>query len=72
MPAEIDIMVRHDGSITLLQPVSEIGKNWIEQNVESEEWQWLGRFLGIDSHEATVIIEAAGLDGLIVWGDNND
>jgi len=47
-----------------LTPVSEEAKQWIDDNVASEPWQWLGRSLVIENRYLADIIEGMVNDGL--------
>jgi hypothetical protein len=47
-PALADFAVHHDGSVSLVQPLTAAGKAWIEENVDTDGAQYLGRWLGVD------------------------
>lgn len=36
------------GSICLVTPVSDFAKEWVDENVHIEGWQWLGPSFGVD------------------------
>lgn len=49
----------------LIQPKSETAKQWIDENVQTEPWQWLGDSLAIDHHYIDTIATAIQEVGLI-------
>ncbi len=34
----------------LIKPKTEAAKNWIDENVKTEPWQWLAGNLAVDHH----------------------
>ncbi len=57
----------------LIQPKTELARKWIDENVCSEPWQWLGNNLAVDHHFIENIVggmREAGLtlhDVEIIW-----
>lgn len=45
---EIDIEVTSGGSVFLVRPLTDAGRDWLHENVESEGWQWLGDALAVE------------------------
>jgi hypothetical protein len=37
-----DVLVRYEGILFLFGPLTDRAKDWLEQNVEIEPWQWSG------------------------------
>lgn len=67
MKDTIDLIVTSDGgSLVGIQPLSEGGKAWFEENVATEPWQWLGQVCWIDARYAADLLEGAAYDGLEV------
>lgn len=65
MTKEHDFEVYHAGSIVQIKPISQAATDWLDENVESEGWQWLGRSLSIEHRLAEPVIEGmldAGLE----------
>lgn len=59
-----DFLVRDCGSIVQIQPLTKGAFVWVESQLETEPWQWLGPTLNIDRRFAGDIIrgmKAAGL-----------
>ncbi len=43
-----DFQIADHGSIISIKPVSEAARTWVDENVVSEPWQWLGGALCVD------------------------
>jgi hypothetical protein len=50
-----DVLVRNEGSVFVFCPLTEAARNWIEDNVESESWQWFGSALVVDHRYAAAL-----------------
>ena len=37
-----DIEISHGGSIALVTPLTDAGREWINDNLQVEAWQWMG------------------------------
>ncbi len=48
MEATPDVLVRNEGTVFLFCPLTERAKNWLEENVETEPWQWFGTVLVVE------------------------
>jgi hypothetical protein len=46
-PTMSDFQIADHGSIISIKPVSEAARTWVEENVVSEPWQWLGGALPV-------------------------
>ncbi len=60
-----DVYISNNGSVFSFQPVTQAGKDWIEENVQTEPWQWLGNTLAIESRFAGELTDgmiSAGLE----------
>jgi hypothetical protein len=53
-------------SMVLITPVSYVGRQWIDENLQVEGWQWLGRSLAVDKRYAAPIVDGMIGDGLDV------
>jgi hypothetical protein len=59
-----DVLVRNEGSVFVFCPLTERAKDWIEDNVESESWQWFGNALVVEHPYAAALglgMQDAGL-----------
>ncbi len=64
-----DVLVRNEGSILMLTPDSDSGREWIDENLGLESWQWLGNSCAIEWRYAPAIIEGMWEDGLEVTSE---
>lgn len=61
-----DVRVESDSSMVLITPVSYVGRQWIDENIQAEGWQWLGGSLAVDKRYAEPIVNGMLNDGLDV------
>jgi hypothetical protein len=61
-----DVRVESDSSMVVITPVSYLGRQWIDEHVQADSWQWLGTSLAIDKRYAAPIVEGMLDDGLAV------
>jgi hypothetical protein len=59
-----DILIRDEGTIVALSPVTKRGRAWVDDNLQAEPWQWLGGALCVDHRMAQDIINGMTMDGL--------
>lgn len=53
------------GSVVTFRPVTQAAKDWVEENVHTEGWQWMGSVFAVDHRFVQDLIDgmvAAGLD----------
>ncbi len=60
-----DIQLQNHGSLRLVRPVTDAGREWIDENVDSEA-QWFGGALAVEPRYVQAIVEGMQLDGLEV------
>jgi len=66
-----DVRVESGGrlaSMVLITPVSYVGRQWIDENLQVEGWQWLGGSLAVDKRYAAPIVDGMIGDGLDLEG----
>jgi len=61
-----DMLVRNCGSIWQLFPLSQKATDWINDNVETESWQWMGSSLAVDGRFVGPLLDGARAAGLKV------
>jgi hypothetical protein len=61
-----DVRLYRDGSMLGLLPLTRAGRDWIDDCLDSEVWQWLGNALWIDVRFGPAIVDAMQRDGLAV------
>jgi hypothetical protein len=58
-----DFQIADQGSIFLIRPLNEAARRWLDENVVSEPWQWVGDALCVEARFARdllIEIEQAG------------
>jgi len=60
-----DLIVRNEGSIFLLTPVTEIGHDWIAEHIPEDATRW-GPAIVVEHRYIRDIVEGATADGLKV------
>ncbi len=63
-----DFELRDAGSIAQIAPLTDAAREWLDDNVEAEAWQYMGPVLCIDSRYAMAIVEGFVADGLTAEG----
>lgn len=61
-----DILVENHGSVMMIQPLTPAAENWIDENLNPEDWQWLGDAFACEPCCVSNILEGMEADGLIV------
>lgn len=41
-PRPLDFILEEHGSVHLLRPLNAGAKQWLDENVTAEDWQWFG------------------------------
>lgn len=62
----IDISIEHHGSLYAFRPLTEKGRQWLSEDVQSESYQWLGEALVVEHRFAGALAQAALDDGLSI------
>ena len=44
----VDVQVHSDGTMSHFTPITQKAKDWVEENVTLESWQWLGNGFGVE------------------------
>jgi len=57
--------VRDEGSVVLITPLSKLAREWTEENVQLEAWQWLGGGFAVDQGFADDILSGMADSGLM-------
>ena len=63
---DADVRVRNEGNIWMVEPVSKEAKDWVNQNVNLEGWQWLGRSFAVDQHMIEDLMNGMEHEGLVI------
>jgi hypothetical protein len=60
-----DVLVRDEGTVWVFNPLTAAAKEWFDENVQSEPYQWLGTSLVVDHGLALGLVQGildAGLE----------
>lgn len=63
MDTSIDVRVSNHGTLYGFRPVSDAAKQWFEDSVSSESWQWMGGTLYVDHRYARNLGEGLQAEG---------
>jgi hypothetical protein len=61
-----DVLVHDHGTIFLLDPQTDAGTAWMQENCQAESWQWQGPCLAIEPRCAGAVVEGMLEAGLVV------
>ena len=62
----LDLEVMEHGTVGMIRPASQVGREWLKENVQAEGWQWLGGALACEPRMTADLVEGARADGLAV------
>ena len=62
----VDVQIENCGSIFTFQPLTDAASDWIEQNVPTEPWQWMGGRMCVEHRFARNLAQGMLDDGLKV------
>jgi hypothetical protein len=61
-----DFVVRSQGTTWVLRPMNRRASRWLDNNAESEPWQWVGRALVVEWRFGRDLLTAISNDGLTI------
>lgn len=61
-----DFRVSAHGSVTLIHVLSDAARDWVDENVALEGWQWLGDAFACEPRYVGNLIDGIEADGLVV------
>jgi hypothetical protein len=64
--SEPDVLVENHGSVCIVQPMSEAAREWIDENVQTEGWQWIGGGLAVEPRCVENLVNGVMEAGLTV------
>jgi hypothetical protein len=65
-----DFRVTYHGTITTITPLSDVCREWVEDNVDIEPWQRFGPSIAIEPRYVEQLAEAMIGEGLVIEGDD--
>lgn len=63
---QLDVRFHDEGSITMVEPITETAKEWVRENVPLESWQWLGNRFACEPRMVTNLMNGMAEGGLRV------
>jgi hypothetical protein len=61
-----DVVVENHGSVCLMTPMSPAARVWVDENVQLDDWQWLGASFVCEPRYVSSLIDGMVDDGLTV------
>lgn len=61
-----DVLIANAFSVFVFTPLTSAAKNWFDERIQSEEWQWLGASLVVETRYAWGLAEGMITDGLVL------
>lgn len=65
MSVHSDFSVSNQGNIFMVYPKSDDAREWVQENVGLEGWQWLGGGFAVDQHMIEHLIDGMAEAGLV-------
>ena len=65
-PVGPDIRFENHGSVALCVPLTDVGREWISDNVQTESWQWMSGALAMEPRYVHALTKGMIYDGLEV------
>jgi len=62
----VDVEVSNQGSIVMIRPVSKAAKDWVDEKVQLEGWQWMGGAFACEPRMVENLVDGMTGDGLVV------
>jgi len=63
---ETDFLVTTYGSVWTFQPLTDIAKDFTKNNLDVQDWQWMGRAFGVDYRIANDLLIALEDEGFVM------
>lgn len=61
-----DFIVRNEGSIFMVTPVTPQAQGWVSLNLRLESWQWLGNSFSVGYRYIEDLVQGMRNDGFVV------
>lgn len=67
-----DVLVRNEGTVVLLTPRSDEAREWVDENLGLESWQWVGDSFAVEWRFAPNVVDGMIGDGLEVIPESHE
>lgn len=61
-----DVLVHNEGTVFVFNPLTARAKEWIDEKVQTESWQWLGTRLVVEHRYAWALAQGMQDEGLVL------
>ena len=61
-----DFQIEDHGSICLVRPLNDAARDWLDEHVEAEGWQWMGNALACEPRYLPDLADGIEADGFTV------
>lgn len=61
---EPDMKIQDEGSIVLFVPLTDFARQWVDENLALESWQWFGDGFAVEHRYADPLRQGMENDGL--------
>ena len=61
-----DVAIEDHGSVVMVRPTSDAAKEWVDENVQLESWQWHGGAFACDPRMVMDLVDGMADAGLEV------
>ena len=65
----MDFSISDHGSIVLIEPVSARAKQFTDENIHTESWQWLGSAFAVEPRFAEILVGELPELGFTIGGE---
>ena len=62
----IDVQIENEGCVFMFHVLTDTAREWVNENVGLESWQWLGRAFSVEHRFAEDLASGMQEDGLNV------
>lgn len=60
---QVDFVVTDQGTVIGFQPLTDGARQWTDEHVHSEPWQWMGNILWVDHRMAGGLLDGIESEG---------
>jgi len=64
--AKPDMLIDDNGTIFMFTPITALGREWVDEHLSLEGWQWMGLSFAVEHRFAAGLAQGMKADGLRV------
>ena len=65
--SKYDFIIKNEGTIIVFSAQTDKAKQWLDENVHTEPWQWMGDRLCVDHRPARDLFYILRDSGFDIW-----